>query len=302
MAKILITGGSGLVGTALCKKLIALNHEVRILSRHPKSTDKIKSFFWNVESQQIDETAFDGVEHIIHLAGAGIADSRWTDARKKEIIDSRVNSMKLITEVIKKKNMRLKSFVGASAVGKYGMITSEKIYSETDSGQEDFLSDCCTQWENSYKEIETLSEKMCIIRLAMVLSANGGALKRLMPLFKLGLGSAIGSGKQYMPWIHIEDLVSVFCEALFNQNFKGTYNAVSSEHTTNKEFSKQLAKSLSKPFFVPNVPSFLMKLLFGEMANMLLQGSRVSNQKLLHTGFTFKYPILTEALNNIARK
>lgn len=300
MAKILITGGAGLVGTSLCKQLIALNHEVRILSRNPKSTDKIKSFFWNVESQQIDESAFDGIEHIVHLAGSGIADKRWTEARKKEIIDSRINSMKLITEVIKKKNIRLKSFVGASAVGFYGMVTSEKIFSETDSATDDFLSYTCTQWENSYKEIEALSEKTCITRIGVVLSTNGGALKRLLPLFKLGLGSAVGSGNQYMPWIHIDDLVSVFCEALFNSNLKGTYNAVSTEPVTNKEFSKQLAKSLSKPFFVPNVPSFLLKLMFGEMANVLLKGSRISNQKLLSTGFTFKYPQLSMALNNVA--
>lgn len=300
MAKILITGGTGLIGKALTKRLISEGHEIRILSRHPKSTDKIKSFFWNVESQQIDESAFDGIEHIIHLAGAGIADKRWTNARKKEIIDSRVNSMKLITKVIKKKNSHLKSFVGTSAVGFYGMVTSEKIFSETDSGIDDFLSYTCTQWENSYKEIESLSEKACVLRLGIVLSANGGALKRLLPLFKLGLGSAIGSGKQYMPWIHIDDLVSVFYEALFNPNFKGIYNAAAPEHIRNKEFSKQLAKSLSKPFFFPNIPSFLLKLIFGEMAKMLLEGSQVANQKLLNTGFTFKYPQLSMALNNTA--
>lgn len=300
MAKILITGGTGLVGKALTKRLISEGHEVRILSRHPKTTDNIKSFFWDVESQQIDESAFDGIEHVIHLAGSGIADKRWTEARKKDIIDSRINSMKLITEVIKKKNIHLKSFVGVSAIGFYGMITSEKIFSETDNGTDDFLSYTCTQWENSYKEIESLSEKTCVARLGVVLSDNGGALKRLLPLFKLGLGSAVGSGKQYMPWIHIDDLVSVFNEALFNQNFKGTYNAVASEHVTNKEFSKQLAKSLSKPFFLPNIPTFLLKLVFGEMANVLLKGSRVSNQKLLNTGFTFKYLQLSIALNNIA--
>jgi uncharacterized protein (TIGR01777 family) len=300
MAKILITGGTGLIGKTLTKRLISEGHEVRILSRHPKPTDKIKSFFWDVESQQIDESAFNGIEHIIHLAGAGIADKRWTNTRKKEIIDSRVNSMKLITAVIKKKNSRLKSFVGTSAAGYYGMVTSEKIFSETDSGIDDFLSFTCTQWENSYKEMETLSEKTCILRLGVVLSANGGALKRLLPLFKLGLGSAVGSGKQYMPWIHIDDLVSVFYEALFNPNFNGPYNAVASDHVTNKQFSKQLAKSLSKPFFFPNIPSFLLKILFGEMANILLKGSRVSNQKLLNTGFTFKYPQLSMALNNIA--
>jgi uncharacterized protein (TIGR01777 family) len=210
--------------------------------------------------------------------------------------------MKLITAVVKRKNIRLKSFVGTSAIGIYGMTTSEKIYSETDSGEQDFLSYTCTQWENSYKEIETLSEKVCIIRLGVVLSANGGALERLLPLFKLGLGSTIGSGKQYMPWIHIVDLVSVFCEALFNPNFKGTYNATATEQVTNQEFSKQLAKSLSKPFFIPNVPSFLLKLLYGEMADVLLTGSRVSNQKLLDVGFSFKFPAISETLKDLFSK
>ena len=302
MAIILITGGSGLVGKALTKRLILEGHEVRILSRYPKSTDSIKSFFWNVEKNEIDEKAFENVEHIVHLAGSGIADKRWTIERKKDIIDSRVNSMKLITDVVKKKNIKLKSFVGASAIGIYGMTTSEKIFSETDNGTDDFLTQSCTKWENSYKQIQTLSSKNCIIRIGVVLSKDGGALKKLLPLFQLGLGSAVGSGKQYMPWIFIDDLVSVFYEALFNQNFSGIYNAVSSEHITNQQFSKQLSKSLSKPFFVPNVPSFLLKLLFGEMANVLLEGSRVSNQKLINTGFMLKYPSISDALNKIAEK
>jgi uncharacterized protein (TIGR01777 family) len=296
MAIILITGGSGLVGKDLTKRLILEGHEVRILSRYPKSTDRIKSFFWNVEKQEIDEKAFEDVEHIVHLAGSGIADKRWTIERKKDIIDSRVNSMKLITDTVKRKKIQLKSFVGASAIGIYGMTTSEKIFSETDSGADDFLSSSCTQWENSYKEIQSFSEKTCIIRIGVVLSKDGGVLKRLLPLFQLGLGSAVGSGKQYMPWIFIDDLVAVFYEALFNQKFSGIYNAVSSEHITNQQFSKHLAKNLSKPFFLPNVPAFLLKLLFGEMANVLLEGSRVSNQKLIYEGFEFKYSTLSDAL------
>jgi uncharacterized protein (TIGR01777 family) len=296
MAIILITGGSGLVGKDLTKRLILEGHEVRILSRYPKSTDRIKSFFWNVEKQEIDEKAFEDVEHIVHLAGSGIADKRWTIERKKDIIDSRVNSMKLITDTVKRKKIQLKSFVGASAIGIYGMTTSEKIFSETDSGADDFLSSSCTQWENSYKEIQSFSEKTCIIRIGVVLSKDGGVLKRLLPLFQLGLGSAVGSGKQYMPWIFIDDLVAVFYEALFNQKFSGIYNAVSSEHITNQQFSKHLAKNISKPFFLPNVPAFLLKLLFGEMANVLLEGSRVSNQKLIYEGFEFKYSTLSDAL------
>ncbi|MBP8034003.1 MAG: TIGR01777 family oxidoreductase [Bacteroidia bacterium] len=296
MAIILISGGTGLVGKALTKRLMTEGHEVRILSRNPQSSSQLKSFYWNVEKNEIDEKAFDGVEHIVHLAGSGIADKRWTNARKQDIIDSRVNSMKLITDIVKKKNIQLKSFVGASAIGIYGMTTSEKIYTETDTGKDDFLTQSCTQWENSYQQIQTLSPKNCIIRIGVVLSKDGGALKRLLPLFKLGLGSAVGSGKQYMPWIHIDDLVSVFYEALFNPNYRGIYNAVSSEETANQSFSKQLAKSVSKPFFLPNVPAFALKLVFGEMSNVLLEGSRVSNQKLLKAGFSFKFSLLSKAL------
>lgn len=302
MAKILISGGSGLVGKALTKKLVLEGHEVRILSRTPKSSDSIKSFYWNVEKNEIDETAFEDIEHIVHLAGSGIADARWTDERKKDIIDSRVNSMKLITSVLKSKKIILKSFVGASAVGIYGMKTSDKIYNESDEGENDFLTHSCLEWEKSYHDIQTLSNKSCIIRIGVVLSADGGALKRLLPLFKFGLGSAVGNGNQYMPWIHIDDLASVFNEALFNTNYNGVYNAVSSEETTNYSFSKLLAKSLDKPFFIPKVPSFMLKLVFGEMANVLLEGSRVSNKKLINTGFIFKYPSLAEALKEIVSK
>ncbi len=302
MAVILISGGTGLVGKALSNHLLSKGHEIRILSRNPKSTNNIKSFYWDVEKNEIDEKAFDDVKHIVHLAGSGIADKRWTDARKQEIINSRVNSMKLISSIVKKKNIQLKSFVGASAIGIYGMITSDKIFSENDKGQDDFLSQSCMQWENAYQEIQTLSNKNCIIRIGVVLSKDGGALKRLMPMFQLGLGSAVGSGKQYMPWIHIDDLVSIFQEALFNSNYSGIYNAVSPEETSNQAFSKQLAKCLSKPFFLPNVPAFILKLVFGEMANVLLEGSHISSKKLTNVGFQFQYPMLSEALSTIVSK
>jgi uncharacterized protein (TIGR01777 family) len=165
-----------------------------------------------------------------------------------------------------------------------------------------FLTQTCTQWENSYQQIQKLSHKNSIIRIGVVLSKDGGALKRLLPLFKLGLGSAVGSGKQYMPWIHIDDLVSIFHEALFNPIYNGIYNAVSTEDTTSNSFSKQLAKVLSKPFFFPNVPTFILKLVFGEMGNVLLEGSRVSNKKLKNAGFQFKYSTLEETLTELLSK
>ena len=298
MAKILITGGTGLIGNALCKKLIENGHEVSILTRTLIKSNTIKYFLWDVDKFIIDEKAFEGVEHIIHLAGSGIAEKKWTDERKKDIINSRVNSSKLILSVLQKRNIQLKSFVGASAIGIYGMTTSEKIFTENDLGPSDFLSETCMSWENSYSDFDTVSERQCIVRISVVIAKEGGALKKLLPIFKFGLGSGIGTGKQYMPWIHIDDLVSVFYETLFNHSYQGIYNAVATEHVTNNSFSKQLAKSLKKPFFMPLIPAFIIKLMYGEMANVILEGSRVSNGRLMRKGFIFKYPDLKNALLN----
>jgi uncharacterized protein (TIGR01777 family) len=302
MATILITGGTGLIGKALTKTLTDQGHSVRILSRTPHAGARVPEFYWNVEKQEIDDKAFDDIDHLVHLAGVGVADKRWTEQRKKEIIDSRVDSMKLITDTVKKKNIRLNSFVGSSAIGIYGRGTSEKIFGEDDQGPESFLRKTCELWESSYDEMATLSDKTSIVRIGVVLAKKGGALKRLLPLFKAGIGSAIGSGKQYMPWIHINDMVAVIMKALFDPEFKGIFNAVATEHITNHYFSKTLAKVMSKPFFMPAVPAFVMTLLYGEMASVLLEGSRASNKKLLQTGFTFTYPDLEKALKDIVNQ
>lgn len=302
MANILITGGTGLIGKALSERLLSDGHHVRVLSRTANANSNIPAFFWDVEKQQIDIKALEGIDHIVHLAGEAIADKRWSDKRKKEVIDSRVKSMELITRAVKKTNIKLKSFVGASATGIYGMVTSDKIFSETDQGQNDFLSHTCKVWESSYDEISKLSDRTTIVRISVVLSKNGGALKRLLPLFKMGLGSAVGNGKQYMPWIHIDDLVSVLHHALFNSSFNGVYNAVAPEHINSDEFSKALANALHKPFFAPNVPGFVLKIIFGQMANVLLEGSRVSDEKLKSTDFSFKYPTLKTAFSQIVTR
>lgn len=302
MATILITGGTGLIGKALSKTLAKQGHHVRILSRTPQAGAKVPEFYWNVEKQEIDEKAFEGVGHIVHLAGIGVADKRWTKKRKQEIIDSRVDSMRLITDTVKKKAVRLESFIGASAIGIYGMLSSEKLFSEDDRGPEDFLWKTCELWERSYDEIKTLSDKTCILRIGVVLSEKGGALKRLLPIFNAGLGSPIGNGKQYMPWIHLDDMVTVIVESLFNPAFEGVYNAVATEHITNAYFSGSLARALSKPYFMPAIPAFAMKLLYGEMANVLLLGSRAGNQRLLATGFRFRFPELKPALEAIVKE
>lgn len=300
MAVILISGGTGLIGRALGNSLIKKGHEVRVLSRNPKPHENFKSFYWNIEKREVDEKAFDGITHLVHLAGEGIADKRWTEKRKQQIINSRVKSMELLESVLLKHHMRLESFVGASAIGFYGMQTSETIFEEKDKASEDFLSYTCRLWEDAYSNSDNFSERTCIIRTGIVLSAKGGALGKMLPIFNLGLGSAIGSGKQYMPWIHINDMVKIYEEALFNSNFRGVYNAVSPQHIHNVDFCKALAKAHHKPFFMPKVPLFLLKILYGEMADMLLTGSRISNQRLLNTGFSFQFVRLKDAFENIA--
>lgn len=301
MAVILISGGTGLIGRALSEKFISDGHEVRVLSRNPKSTDRIKSYYWDVEQEEIDENAFDGITNLVHLAGEGIGDKRWTDKRKQQIVNSRVNSMKMLETVLIKQHIKLQSLVGASAIGFYGMQTSETVFTEADVGSEDFLSNTCRLWEKAYLNSEKFSERSCIIRTSMVLSKKGGVLGKMLPIFNMGFGSALGSGKQYMPWIHIEDLVRVYEGALFNPNFNGVYNAVSSEHIDNYHFSKSLAHAYHKAFFMPKVPAFLLKLLYGEMADMLLTGSRISNQRLINSGFLFKFPELSSALEDLAK-
>lgn len=299
MACILISGGTGLIGITLARHLAKAGHQVRILSRQPGPLSGIETYYWNVEKAEIDERAFNGVEHIVHLAGSAIADKRWTPERKREILDSRVNSILLITQVILKKGIILKSFVGASAVGIYGMKTSEREYHEEDHGPRDYLSDTCIAWENAYTNIIKNSERSCILRIGIVLSLKGGALQKLLPLFRVGLGSAVGSGRQYMPWIHLDDLIAIFTESIFNNRFAGIYNAVAPEPVSSREFCRQLAQALHRPFFMPSVPAFTLKLFFGEMAGILLEGSRVSSEKLMNAGFRFRFPSLKAAFSHL---
>lgn len=301
MAKILITGGTGLIGKHLSSYLTGLGHKVVLLSRRPHAhISNCEVFEWNVETGFINEKAFDGVEHIIHLAGEGIADKRWTKLRKQAIIDSRIKSSALIASYVEKLNCKLKSFVGASAIGIYGAVTSDKIFEEADNSANDFLGTVCRLWESSYVPFQKMGINTNIVRLGNVLATDGGAYPKIAAPFNYGFGSALGTGKQFMPWIHINDLVRVLEAAIFLKLPGGIYNAVASEHITNFQFSKQLAKSLHKPFFMPKVPEFILKLMLGEMACIILNGSRVSNQKLIKQGFRFDFNQLSPALDDLA--
>ncbi|MDO6813328.1 TIGR01777 family oxidoreductase [Tenacibaculum soleae] len=292
MTKILITGGTGLIGKRLQKKLIEKKYEVVILSRNPK---KKNEFLWNISNEFIDDNAFANITHIIHLAGAGIADKRWTDEQKKILIDSRVQSANLLLKKTKELKIQLKGFISASGIGYYGAITSDKIFTEDDLPENDFISKVCVQWEKAAHQFKKLNIPVTIIRTGIVLSEIGGALPKInTPLFLAN----IGSGKQYMPWIHIDDLCNIYLKAIKTNNFTGTYNAVAPEHQTNKNFTKILSKVIHKPVLPFNVPSFILKIILGEMNVLLLKGSPISYKKT-EKHYSFIFSDLKSALKDI---
>lgn len=297
---VLITGSNGLIAKELSKKLYP-SYSVRFLTRNKKSDNE---FEWNVEKGIIDNNALFGVNHIIHLAGAGISEKRWTSARKKEIISSRVDSAKLLLHSLKKNNIKITSFISASAVGYYDTKTDGKIYKETDEKGDGFLSDVVYQWEQIADLFakENIAERVVKLRTGVVLSKAGGALPKLIFPIKFYIGVVLGNGKQYMPWIHIEDICSMYEFSIKNKHINGAFNACSPEETTYKNITKLLADVLRKPVFLLNIPSFIIKLILGESSIILLQGSQVSSDRITDAGFAFKFINLELALKNLLKK
>lgn len=296
---ILITGANGLIARKLAEKLDK-EFTVRFLTRKKK---KAHEFEWDLKKGSVDQAAFDNVSHIIHLAGANISEKRWTDARKKELISSRVDSARLLMDGVKKQNIRLKSFISASGINYYGTETTEKIYTEDDPAGKDFLSEVVVLWEKAADEFRKngLAERVVKLRTAVVLSEKEGALKKLMVPVEYGIGSPLGTGKQYMPWIHLEDIASMYEYAVKNHSLEGAYNAVAPEHATNAAFTKEVAAVLNRPFIMPNVPAFLLKLIFGELSVAVLEGSRASAKKIMDSGFSFMFPDLHTALQDLLK-
>lgn len=296
---ILITGAGGLIAHELSKKL-EKDFTVRFLTRKKKHSNE---FEWNIKNKTIDDTAFEGVSHIIHLAGANISEKRWTDERKKELISSRVDSADLILKTLQEKKIRLKSFISASGINYYGTKTTDAIFNENNQPGNDFLSEVVVLWERAadqFKE-QNLAERVVKIRTAVVLSEKDGALKKMLPPIRMGIGAPLGTGKQYMPWIHIEDICTIYEFALKNNTMDGAFNAVSPQHTTNENLTKKIAEVLKKPLFMPNIPGFVLKLIFGELADALLEGSRASAEKIQNAGFQFKFPDLKKALEHLLK-
>ena len=295
MEKVLITGGSGLIGRRLSFLLKSRGYEVRILSRSNNPKNNYKTFVWNVSEQYINDSAFEGLNHIIHLAGAGIADKRWSEKRKKEIIASRVASTNLLYNSVKRLKTPLNSFISASATGYYGAVTSETIFEEKDKPAKDFLGKVCSLWEDSIFQFNEIKIRTVALRTGIVLSKDGGALKKM----KTPIITSLGNGKQYMPWIHIDDLCELYIKAIQDEQFKGAFNAVSSEHISNLSFSKKISKIFNHPFLAIGVPSFILQIVFGEMSTIILNGSRISANKIQQAGFKFKFENLEKALKNL---
>src|SRR5690606_38171033 len=291
MKKILIAGGTGFVGKALIKHLVNCGYMVYVLTRRNKisSMENIRYFEWDIKKGFIDEKAFEGVSKIINLTGANITEKRWTEKRKVEIIESRTKAIDLLFTYVKTRNFSIDIFISSSAVGYYGAITTDEIFTEKSNNGSDFLASVCRKWEKTALQFDSLGVATVILRKGVVLGRDGGMYQKLAPLAKLGINTSLGNGRQYLPWIDIRDLVRLYEFILKTDELNGVFNAVSSEHIMMNDFSKALLRSFGKTSFLPNVPAFLVRLFLGEMSVMLLKGSRVSNYKIKQTGFKFEY-------------
>jgi uncharacterized protein (TIGR01777 family) len=300
---VLISGGSGFIGKHLTQLLIERGYSVSILSRSERqNTSEISYYKWDVLTQFIDEDAVLNADYVIHLAGENIAEKRWSQKRKEEIINSRQQSTQLIYSVLKKHNKKLDAFISASAIGIYGAVNGEEICTEDSPLANDFLGSTCQKWEEGLDFIEYLNIRTVKIRTGLVLGREDGFLKKLIPIFKWRLGAALGSGKQYMPWIHVDDLCNIYFQAVIDPMMNGPFNAAINDNTNNSIFSKTLAKLFGYKIWLPNVPAFILKTAMGEMSKIVLTGRRVSSDKIEKTGFNFKFKNLEEALKDCLAK
>lgn len=310
MATVLITGGTGVIGRALTKTLLGKNYTIIILSREIRnSKPEIRNLSyaqWNIKDQTIDNDAIAKADYIIHLAGAGVADKRWTKKRKQEIVDSRVKSSELIIKALKEKANNVKAVISSSAIGWYGADTSipnADPFTEDDPADNGFLGSTCLQWENSLEPITKLNKRLVKLRTGIVLSDDGGAFKEFIRPMRFGIAAILGSGKQIISWIHIDDLVQLYITAIENDNINGVCNAVAPNPVSNKELTLQLARIKKGKFFIPvYVPSFILKLILGEMSIEVLKSATVSCEKIQHAGFSFLYPSIDVALKDLLEK
>ena len=302
MQTVLISGGTGLVGKALSKLLVNKGYKVIVLSRQatPMANDTITTAKWDVNKQEIDIAALQEADYIVHLAGAGVMDKKWTAAYKKEIISSRVDSAQLIVNSLQHNTNKVKKVISASAIGWYK--PGENLHTEEEPSDDNFLGNTCRLWEASMDPVTTLNKGLVKIRIGIVLSKEGGALKEFITPLKLGVAAILGNGKQMISWVHIDDLCRLFLFAIENDELNGVYNAVAPEPVTNKTLTLTLAKTMKRLFYIPvHVPVFVLKLMLGDRSIEILKSASVSCKKIIAAGFTFQFEKIESALKDLCK-
>ena len=315
MPTVLITGGTGMIGTALSRLLMQQGYDVIILSRNPIETasqyrasslqnsfrpsGKIFYARWDTDKMFLDAQALSQADYIVHLAGEGVAKKRWTKKRKEEIKKSRTQSSELLFQALSKQPNKVKAVISASAVGWYGQDTG-KPFVETDPVSLDFLGETCKAWEESIDQVQTLGKRLVKYRLGLALSNEGGALVEFKRPARLGVAAVLGSGHQVYSWIHIDDLCRAFVHAIETSEMNGVYNLVAPEPVTNKEMVIGIAQAMNGKFYIPiKVPTFLLKLMLGEMSIEVLKSATVDSSKIQTTGFNFIYSNVKSALRHL---
>ena len=307
METILITGGTGLIGKRLSTMLLESGYHVIVLTRNPRNMTAPKNLayaYWDPSINEIDAAAVRNADHIIHLAGAGVMDKRWNEAYKNMILNSRVDSGKLLVETLKGNRGKVKSLISASAIGWYGAdLKGRDAYKETDEASTDFLGKTCDAWEKSVASVSACGIRLCYVRTGIVLSKDGGACNEFIKPMRLGIAGILGSGKQVVSWVHIDDLCRFFIYLIQNQNLYGVYNGVAPFPVSNKELVLAIAKSRNGKLFVPmKIPAFILKIMLGEGSVEVLKSCRVSAQKTMDTGFEFLYPNIEAAARQITAR
>lgn len=298
MRTVLIAGGTGLVGTRLSEILRDRGYKVIHLSRRQNLEAEFSAYAWDVEKGTIDEVALRQADYIINLAGAGIADKRWTDARKKLIIQSRTQSTALLGHFIKDKSLKIKAYLSASAIGFYGNRQDDIMTEESTAGN-GFLVESTVEWERYVNEISSLSIRTIVLRIGVVLTTKGGALEKMLISFWFRLGVYFGNGKQWFSWIHIEDVCNMFVWAIENEKAQGTYNAVAPNALTNFELTEAISEAKGGGYLMIPTPVFALRLAMGEMADVILSSTRVSSKKVENQGFRFQFREILPALRDL---
>lgn len=298
MKKILISGATGLVGKKLARKLFERGYQVEILVRSKSTKSDFKSYVWDYKNGLLEEGALDNTYIFIHLAGASIS-NRWTKSYKEEIYKSRVDSAQFIYDEMQKKNIHPEAVISSSAVGIYGQPTSQQIFTENDKPAEDFLGKVCKDWEEKAYQFKNLGSRVVCVRTSTVLSEKGGALEVLKKPIELNFGAVLGSGEQYFPWIHLDDLVNIYIKAVEDVSMNGAYNASAPDFVNNKTLTEKIASHLGKTIWLPHIPGFIIKTILGEMSTLALDGSRISSKKIESSGFKFIYSDLDKALSDV---